>query len=779
MTSSVIGAHWANHPLLAYFMAKPIDLKIELKFERWDPAHDKIEPVDGKFVRVVKTNANGTTETLTAVQSGATAATDLKKKTDSAGRVTFEGTVLIGPGGMTVHFEVDGVASGTWSTAGWKARDNLVDGKMVGFTGNPLGTASAPVTFLVGVPCWLNLRYDRYDGDPAPARFPVGTRIKIVQLSGGSQVDVHDFRVDATSEVKVVLGRVSPGAALWMLIFMRFVRLPTETGLVMNPFAITTGDASTQDEGEAGDIPAGGPAKGYLYYDGSTAPDPVATAPAGPAGYAFNLMGYGNTLKSSLAWIDAPDMRSMCTTDALGQPAGPLDVKVTMPADFGKNSLPAADKKHRIYLCLTLHAATMVREFHWLLSALIVDPKWHGLNIDSNKFETVLSLEPTDGPETMPVITSQGLRGRVMFPLDLLWNPAAFRIGADSELRSLTFQNVLFHELAHCLMYAYSFNANRDEALSSDHLFNRFIDYTVRKNRVVPFWEGWAVYYSILLLGAESFLRSQVARIAALDTNLNLGAALALAKNRTSADLDNIFTTGIINSYQVSDAAGIIQAKATLTEVLNDTGVKAAGVNAGRTSEMCLALALFSLTRLLVERQKVLLTGPVASDGTGNIPITGTEWYRNPTVMADLWTSIFNPFWRLNGLRADTVRKFTGFIADAVKSDGDWHKILKIFNTYYLLVEPPQVGSINPSTLTAGANPQVLTITGMRFPAEGTDKDGGLRVEIVPPSATQGGLSVTNSTEVKLTATFPTAGSYTLKFLGRWDPPVTKTVTVN
>jgi hypothetical protein len=60
--------------------------------------------------------------------------------------------------------------SGTWETDGWLAADGLTDGRIVGFDAAPrtsVGSASNPVTYLVGVPIRVRIQHEIMDGQTA------------------------------------------------------------------------------------------------------------------------------------------------------------------------------------------------------------------------------------------------------------------------------------------------------------------------------------------------------------------------------------------------------------------------------------------------------------------------------------------------------------------------------------------------------------------------------------------------------------------------------------
>lgn len=754
--------------MLDHALGGPTLVAFHLKFLRWDLGTGMV-PVTGATVRVVKTNLDKTTETLQAHQAPSSGLTDLQKKTDSTtGEVSFEGEIPLAPsGGLNLHFEVGGLPSGNWSTAGWKSIDKKEDGRIAAFVGNPFGTVDAPIRFLVGVPCWLDFRYQRKFKENPAARFPLGTRIKLICLdSSGNQVDIQEHTTDASNQLKTVLFNIEPGAALRGLIFTQFKMVAGEDPpLKLNPFEVTT-------ENEK-----------FLYPDASN-----------PDDYAFHFTNWDANLKKVTPWIPAVDILSLCEWDDLARTIQAKAVVMEMPEAFQGNVFPEgsslAKVREKITLCTALHAATLVREFHSLLSFLLLSKGvWEGLNINRTKNETILVLTESEGPYTNGLEVFPGqLRGEIQLPVRALYAAKDFTLPNDpldrNEYRYLLIRNIILHELGHCLMFKYSFDSPLDDSDIDDHCFNRFIDYTVKKRRVLPFWEGWAVYYSIFFLGPRDFLRSQLVRIAALDTKVLRDATLGSVKGKTDAQLTealanifpngNAFSNGIIPSFAVEKTNGL-----SIAQVLALFTTPDPNKNIGLASELCLAFSLYNLTKFLVERTGKTLTGPAPTNGDGCVPpgpASNPEWYATPAVRNDLWTAIFQPFMKLKGgTISDTVDKFVTSIRKAITTDPilntQWHKIKKIFNTSYLLIELPTIASVQPANLTAKSTPQSLTVTGTGFvDLSSTTGDGGMSVKIEYLSVTQSGVSVTVSSDtlLTLTAVFSLAGNYTLKLLGRW-----------
>jgi hypothetical protein len=342
-------------------------------------------------------------------------------------------------------------------------------------------------------------------------------------------------------------------------------------------------------------------------------------------------------------------------------------------------------------------------------------------------------------------------------------------------------------------MFSYSFDDPIDFSATNDHFLNFFMDYSDTASRQLPFWEGWAIYFSMLMLGPKDFLLSQMTRVAARDPAMTgnatkRDAALLAISGKTPADLTkaienifpngNSFSDGIINSFTVGSRSGLSLPNVLIAPELDD-----AGVNVGQASEMCLAFSLYTLTRFLVERAGATFSGPGTTDGLGRI--SPGAWYDDTTVRNALWTAIFQPFLRLKGssIRADTVRRFTRFIRAAMRNDPDWPTIKRIFNTYYLLIETPGISSVHPGVIHAGTGQQTLTVTGTKFVARSsTPGDGGMDAQLLSPAGTPvpGVTSAINgSTSLTVTAVFAVTGDYTLKLLGRWTDDVSEIVTVS
>ncbi|HEX8364040.1 MAG TPA: hypothetical protein VF603_02010 [Allosphingosinicella sp.] len=804
MTSSPAGARWIQHPLLLHALGGPTPVEFYLRFVVFDPVVAKLLPVSGATVRVVdKLGA-----VLKAAQPPAAGLTDLQGTTDVKGEVAFKGMIsLVTGGGPELHFEVDGLSAmdwyidGTkpikfpvskWSTAGWKSIDGTASGTLKNFSGKKLGDAAAPVEFAVGVPCWLKFGYERYPGESPQARFPSGTRIKIV-TGTSTQVDLHDFRTNSSSELKTVLfTNVAPGIELRMLIYTRFVKARDDPNdLVLNRFAISIGDQTDEDEATESDVLPMPADKPFLRYDTISTPDPAdPSGLASPAGYAFHFTGPGKKLKDVDPWVTPLESFSLCKRNALGAvEAVPAVLK--MPSEFGNDvSFGSLAKKLRwqMTICSALHSVTLIREFHGLLSALLVghSPPWDGLNLNSDAFETTFAITETQGPHTTPIPYPKGLtdldplRGRVSVPLTRLFETTAFEVPAGSRVpdRVMNFKNIVFHELGHCVMFRYSFDFPTDNSSVSDHLLTRFVDISQLDWPKVAFWEGWAVYYSMLLLKLEDFLKSQLERVDALDSTpgvVDLSKVVGETQAVLETAVENIFPTGIINAFQVRDGVkdpdksksnqGLL-----LGDVLGHPSLTIAGSNKGHASEMCLAFSLYAMTAFLVRRAGGTMSAPGPADGTGRLSQAGAEWYNRPAVRNILWKAVFAPFWSLHGVGEDTVEKFTTAIRLAMVGDDDWHKILRIFNTYYLLIGPPTITSIT-SAVQSGPNPQTVTVKGTGFvdiPAS-TD-DGGMTATLMAPSsaAQSVAIAVAKVSELNLTASFPVTGDYTLRLIGRW-----------
>jgi hypothetical protein len=779
MASKAIGARWEKHPLFDHALGGPTPIKFYLRFVTWISTTNTLAPVKSKSVRVMKTNTDDTTETLKVFHPPASGLFDLQKLTDATtGDVSFEGVIpLVPAGGLTIHFEVSGLSSGDWSTAGWKSLDKQSEGKILGFTGNLLGTPTEPVIFLVGVPCWLDFRYQRKFKENPPARFPLGTRIKLISLdSSGDEVDIQEHTTDASNQLKTVLHNIEPGVALRGLIFTRFEKAADDdAALKLNPFEVTTENQK------------------FLYAHASN-----------PDDYAFHFTNWHANLKKVTPWIPAVDILSLCEWDDQAGSMNAKAVVMEMPEAFQGSTFPdgsALEKaREKITLCTALHAATLVREFHSLLSFLLFSrSEWQGLNVDKTKNETILVLTESQGPATDGLESSSGqLRGEIHLPLRALYAAHEFTLPTDSavqnEYRYLLLRNIILHELGHCLMFKYSFDSPLDDSDIDDHCFNRFIDYTVTKRRVLPFWEGWAVYYSIFFLGPRDFLRSQLVRIAALDTAVQRDLALKAVSAKTDAQLTealanilpngNAFSNGIIPSFAVETINGL-----SIAQVLALFTTPDPGKNIGLASELCLAFSLYNLTRFLVERSGKFLTGPAPSNGDGRVPPgppNDPEWYATPAARDDLWKVIFQPFMNLKGgTISDTVDKFVTSIRNAITIDPNlktqWYKIKKIFNTYYLLIEPPTIASIHPANIQASGASTSLTITGTGFvDLSSTTGDGGMSVKIESQSATQSSVTVAvlSDTSLTLTALFSSAGNYTLKLIGHWGE-VTQVISVS
>ena len=460
-----------------------------------------------------------------------------------------------------------------------------------------------------------------------------------------------------------------------------------------------------------------------------------------------------------------------------------------MPAQYGgstKFAILPGPVREQITRCVALTAATAIREFHALISSLLASrPAWQGINIDGNAFETSLVITKSAGPETLKIASSSELRGRVRFPINCVFEAAAFSIPSlnYNKFRYLNSRNVIFHELGHCMMFKYSFDDPTDQSDYNEHLLNMFFNYDDPDWRILPFWEGWAVYFSMLLLGANDFLTTQMTRVAAKDSKILRDAELTAIAQRAStleSDLANIFASGILKTYQIHDGQAPINGL-TIDQVLARPELSDAGLDKGFASEMCLAFSLYSLTRFLVERHNKQLSPVAPANGDGRIARTQAEWHEDTGVRNALWTAIFEPFLALRGNRPDTIRKFTRKISQAMRNDPDWHKIKKIFNTYHLLVTNPTISSISPSSFSAGNVVQSIMVVGDRFPDASTGAgDGGLRIEVTRASMPSQSaiVIVTDSKHVEIKAHFASPGSYTLNFLGRWNAPVARTVTV-
>jgi hypothetical protein len=770
MTSSVVGTHWIGHPLLAHALAGPTSVKLYLKFEKWNPGSGMLEPVANQSVRVINSLTNVTVQ---AVQAPSAIPSDLEKTTDGDGQVSFDGEIPSVPsGGLTLHFVI-GTLPGGWSTAGWNSRDKTVNGTILGYVGKILGTSTKPVIFLVGVPCWLTFRYERKCGEPV--LFPLGTRIKLVTVNGsGGPIERANFQTGVTSDFKSVLYDVVPGEALRMLIFTRYERDPVAdtSEFVLNPCDILT-------------------EYDFQYTEVGGSP---------PVQHAFQQASSKSVLKDGPPWIPSADTLSLCTWNEIASQIEALPVTITMPQSFQHDASFSSDESIQkgIILCTALHAATLIREFSGLISAILAGrAQWHGLNVDASGPETALTLTKDDGPETKPVDLSGSLRGQVLLPVKTFYDANAFSIGTtdllQNDYRYLNLRNAVLHELGHCLMFSYSFDDPIDFSQTNDHFLNFFMDYDLVDSRQLPFWEGWAVYFSMLMLGPRDFLLSQMTRVAAKDPAMKgnkakRDAALKAISDKSDADLmkaienifphGNSFSDGIINSFAVGSRSG-----QPLANVLTAPELATAGVNVGLASEMCLAFSLYTLTRFLVERESVIFSGPAATDGLGRISPSG--WYANAAVRDALWTAIFQPFLRLRGssTRADTVERFTRFIRAATRNDPDWPTIKRIFNTYYLLIEAPRISSIQPGTVQAGSGQQTLTVTGRRFVARSsTLGDGGMNVELLSPSGvpvTGVTLAVDASTSLTVKAVFAVTGDYKLRLIGRWTDEVSQTVTAS
>ena len=695
--------------------------------------------------------------------------------TDGNGRVSFEGEIPSVPsGGLTLHFVV-GTLPGGWSTAGWNSLDRTVNGTIPGYVGKILGSSSIAIVFLVGVPCWLTFRYERKYGETPPALFPLGTRIKLVAVdSAGGAIERANFKTGVTSDFKGVLHNLVPGEELRMLIFTRYEQDSADSPeFRLNPCDVVTEPASIYD---------------FQYTEVGGSP---------PAERAFHLTSYKKDLKDAPAWIPSADALSLCTWNNATSQIETLPTTIGMPPAFQAASFSSnVSIQKDILLCTALHAATLIREFSGFISAILAGrSQWHGLNVNAAGAETALTLTAIDGPETKWVEISGLLRGEVLLPVSTFYDALAFSIGNSNanEYRYLDFRNAILHELGHCLMFSYSFDDPIDFSAQNDHFLNFFMDYTDTDSRQLPFWEGWAVYFSMLMLGPRDFLLSQMTRVAAKDPAMKgnaakRDAALYAISSKTTSDLTkaienifpngNSFSDGIINSFTVGSRSGL-----SLANVLTAPELAGADVNVGQASEMCLAFSLYTLTRFLVERTGATFSGPGFTDGLGRI--SPGAWYDDTTVRDALWTAIFRPFLRLGGssIRADTVRRFTRFIRAAMRNDPDWPTIKRIFNTYYLLIEAPGISSIHPGVISAGTGQQTLTVTGTRFVARSsTPGDGGMDVQLLSPGGTPVigvTLAVDASTSIKVTAVFAVTGNYTLKLVGRWTGNVSKIVTVS
>jgi hypothetical protein len=791
MTSKV-GKHWDGHPLLLYAANNPTSVDLHLRFVIWDPSTADFVAVDDATVTVIE----GSTTPLKAIQGSSTTATVLQGQTDSNGNISFVGGILpqVPIAGLDLHFQLSGlstidwyydgatmkkIAFDTWSTAGWSSLDGLSNGTISGFTGNHFGEAGAPVTLVVGVPCWIKFSYQRKYGD-SPANFPAGTRIKLITLdTHNSQVDLLDDRTTKTSEFKTVLGNVTAGSKILGLIFMRFSKAADDAAsLVLDPFAIRTDNDD-------------------FMYDDDSNPTDLAAGPA------FHFQKYHKNLKKADAWVKAVD------TFSLSKPNPPnsvsaLDMAVSMPEDFQLDK-PFSDIKktpevlEKMTLCTALYGATLIREFSGLVSSLLSPSllfprtEWQGLNSVTADYETRLVLANSGDVETQGGgLVGLPLSGEVRLPLSNLYDANLFYFPNNeperNQYRYLTIRNIIFHEVGHCLMFRYSFDEPIDGTIKSKHLFNHFVNYDDPKRHVVPFWEGWAVYFSMLSLGPKDFLASQLTRIAAKDSGIrgNLSTLLA-AINSTSADLDgaiaNTFSSGILDRFVVEGPTGDVL-NLPIAGVVTQMANSSTRPDFGLASEMCLAFSLYTLTRTIAGGT---LSGPGPSNGDGMIPLGTSYWYGDTAIRDRLWTAIYRPFFGLKGGNVeDTTEKFVTAIGNAMRSDPQWSSIKPIFNTYYLLIDSPVITS-PPPMLLAGSGAQTITISGSDFvPLSSSPGDGGLTVAITCPSSVINPsvvtnslvVTVTSSTSLTIKALFPATGTYTLNFFHRWAPvmhPVTVT----
>lgn len=781
MTSSAAGDRWDQHPMLVHAAGGPVPVEFYLKFVIWNPLAGTFDPVPGAAVRVAEQSG----ATLKAIQGTATTATDLQGTTGNStnappGEVTFKGMIAALPsGGLTLHFELSGlqnidwyvdggtahkIGTGTWSTAGWKAVDRVTPGTLKNFSGQVLGEPQKPVNFVVGMPCWLQFRYQRKHGENPAAVFPSGTRVKLIALtSANAPVDRLDIRTNAIGEHKDVLFDVEPGKPLNLLIFTRFSPAPDDTNLVMNPFDIGTEDKTVNPNDL---VPEDNPgsARPFLYYDKRPLSD--------PSGYAFHFTGWEGEIKDVAKWIPAADTFSLCDWNVASDPPKPKIVLAEMPAAFKEQSLPAGTKiREKLALCLSLHAATTIREFHGLISALAGKrPVWKGLNLNSSKPRRLFLLTQAVGPHTEP--NNNWTQAEVHCPIGILHNDKGFLVppGDINLYRYLIFRNIVLHETAHCLMYRYSFDSV-DESKWSDHCFHAFVRYRKAKNGILPYWEGWAVYFSMLLLGLRDFFKSQMSRVAALDPEYGISDVVAIGNvpyTTLDQDVSNIFSSNIFKSYAMQRGKEL-KGGYTSKKILERN--RKLGANKGYASELCLALSLYNLTRFMVVRAKVPWTAPGPSSGNGCLPAGG--WYENPVACDAVWHAIFEPFLALKDKPAtqtpDTVEKLAELIKTALATDADWHKILRIFHTYYLLIAPPAITSM-PS-IPAAPNPQTVTVGGTGFvDVPASAGDGGMTATLAAPSSAAQGISIAvgKASEFTFTAPFPVTGNYTLKLIGRW-----------
>ncbi|MEA3012204.1 MAG: hypothetical protein QOD42_749 [Sphingomonadales bacterium] len=148
MTSSVAGARWDPHPLVAGLPAVPRHLDSCLKFWMWNQQDNKFEPMPANIDVSIVNDANDQPILTVPTDTNGIAHFNIPNLVPEFPDVYF----VVKTSDLPANFAKQASSiPAKWSTKGWRSRDGAEAGLQKAFALSTFGTSAKPIEFEIGV----------------------------------------------------------------------------------------------------------------------------------------------------------------------------------------------------------------------------------------------------------------------------------------------------------------------------------------------------------------------------------------------------------------------------------------------------------------------------------------------------------------------------------------------------------------------------------------------------------------------------------------------------
>lgn len=214
MASSVVGARWAGHPLLAAFSGQR-SLAAYVRFTMWDVVAKKFVPLPPGVPVKLMDDSSAAPTTLASAPTNAQGVATLNVGTLTPAYPDLY--FVADMNNMQTPFAHQATLPKTWSTKGWRSRDGFTPGHQKAFAGSSIGTVNKPIEFEIGAVLCLNIVVESTTEPGVNIALPENTEVALYPAAP-STVPPIDGRVDSAGAVTFFSFDLTPQTSFHLML---------------------------------------------------------------------------------------------------------------------------------------------------------------------------------------------------------------------------------------------------------------------------------------------------------------------------------------------------------------------------------------------------------------------------------------------------------------------------------------------------------------------------------------------------------------------------------